>query len=324
MIDERWVAAIEGSDTDELIRVVDGLCEIREWDTLIELRRRCDEAVTRGKQLWGVSEFIRYRLALDAPGRWAGPVVSEGESRFTLGPLTEVAASTKTWGELDPHLAPGPHRAMVAHERVVRGETLLDADVDPHVLELPLDLEPWEPAYEIPRYRSDRLEVGTPPAPSVGEAAGLSAGPAVDDPDGPRSLLALVDHWVDDSNGRAEAVCVEGDAGAAVGALGVSRAGLARIDPATALAWMAWAAADGGAHGRRRGTALGRFSAWWTAHELAGLDWPVGPADLGAAVHDLAWFRWDEGAPETGWVLKLAVESAGEGLSWAVSAVDRE
>src|SRR5690554_1170837 len=106
LTDERTRKAIEASDTDELVRIVDGYSEARDWQALVELRRRCDEAVTRGKQLWGVAEYVRYRLALDAPAEWAGPVVTEGPSRFTLGPLPEVAASTKSWAELEPYLEP--------------------------------------------------------------------------------------------------------------------------------------------------------------------------------------------------------------------------
>ncbi|HIE21824.1 MAG TPA: hypothetical protein EYP73_04425 [Acidimicrobiia bacterium] len=77
MIEARAIEAIEASDTDELLRVVDGFCATRAWDDLVELRSRCREAVGRGKQLWGVEEHIRYRLALEAPAAWAGPVVSE-------------------------------------------------------------------------------------------------------------------------------------------------------------------------------------------------------------------------------------------------------
>ncbi|MGA7272955.1 MAG: hypothetical protein WB239_17925, partial [Acidimicrobiia bacterium] len=80
MIDERTARAIETSDTDELIRVVDGHADSRDWAAMAELRRRCDEAVTRGKQLWGISEYILYRFALDGPGEWAGPAVGEGHT----------------------------------------------------------------------------------------------------------------------------------------------------------------------------------------------------------------------------------------------------
>ncbi|MEA1903083.1 MAG: hypothetical protein U9N56_06115, partial [Actinomycetota bacterium] len=82
MITQRAIEAIESSDTDDLIRVIDGHCETSSWEDLIELRARCGEALTRGKQLWGVEELIRYRLALEAPPKHAGPVVSEGVARF--------------------------------------------------------------------------------------------------------------------------------------------------------------------------------------------------------------------------------------------------
>ena len=85
---------------------------------------------------------------------------------------------------------------------------------------------------------------------------------------------------------------------------------------------MAWTAASGGAHARRRGMAAGRFDAWWTAATVAGLgdDWT--PDELGRAVGELHWFVWDAGEPDTGWWFRLAVDDPGHGLAWAVTAAD--
>jgi hypothetical protein len=320
--DERTRRAIEASDTDELIRIVDGHVAARAWETMADLRRRCDDALTRGKQLWAITEYIRYRFALDAPGEWAGPAINEGPTRFTLGPLPEVAASSKTWAELEPHLAPGPERAMTAHERVIRGEDLHDAAVDPLVVELPLVLQEWEPGYPVATYHADRVEAPTPRREAMPALSDLRRADRVDDADGCRALLSVVEHWVETSNGRAQAACVEGDAAGAVAALGPSRAALRPVAGAEALSWVAWAGASGGAHGRRRGAAAGRFAAWWVAHELAGLEWPVAPEQLGDAVGSLRWHLWWDGTPDTGWALRLAVESPGEGLAWAMAAVD--
>ena len=126
MISQRAIDAVEASDTDELLRVVDGYCKQQGWGALVNLRERCQEALTRGKQLWGIDEHVRYRLALEAPGSFAGPVLAEGAARFALGPLAEVAASTKSWADLDEHLEHGPERATFAAERAVRGEDEVD------------------------------------------------------------------------------------------------------------------------------------------------------------------------------------------------------
>lgn len=323
VVDERTLEAIEASDTDALVRIVDGYAESRDWEALVALRRRCDEAVTRGKQLWGISEYVRYRLALDAPGEWAGPVVSEGPSRFTLGPLPEVAASTKTWADLEPYLEPTPERTMVANERVLRGEDLREIEVDTPVLELPLCLQEWEPRYPLAMYEPDRVEAPSPPRPSFRpKELDNAAGEVVEDSESVSALLGVVEHWVASSNGRAQAVCVEGGVRAAVAALGVRRAGFDEVTSADAMAWLAWAAASGGAYARRRGAAAGRFSAWWAAHEIAGLEWPVDPDELGGEIAKLSWYLWTDGSPETGWILQVAVESPAEGLAWALSAVD--
>ncbi len=110
----------------------------------------------------------------------------------------------------------------------------------------------------------------------------------------------------------------------AVAALGPRLVRWARLTPAQAFAVMAWAAASGGAHGRRRGAAAGRVEAWWTAAVLTGLDdtWPVDPDELGEAANELRWYAWSRDEPATGWALRLAVEDPTDGLAWAVSASD--
>ena len=110
----------------------------------------------------------------------------------------------------------------------------------------------------------------------------------------------------------------------ALAALGARRGRIAEVDLAHALAAMAWTGASGGAHGRRRGMAAGRFAAWWALTALTGLldDWPVPPEQLHAATNRLRWYRWDVGEPETGWSLRLAIEDPQRGRAWAVSAVD--
>ena len=128
-------SAVAAGDLDALIRLVDGLCSAREWGRVVELRDRCRHALEqRGLQLWPAAEYAEYRLALEAPADVAASVVTEEAGRFALGPLWEVAASTHACDVLDPHLAPGPSRSLAAHERVLRGEDLRDADVDDQVL----------------------------------------------------------------------------------------------------------------------------------------------------------------------------------------------
>ncbi|HEX6945860.1 MAG TPA: hypothetical protein VF246_00690 [Acidimicrobiia bacterium] len=315
--DTRIVQAIESSDTDELLRIVDGMVASRDWEGLVSLRRRCQEAVTRGRQLWGVDEHIRYRLALQAPGRWAGPAVTEGPARFALGPLAEVAASTKTWEELAPHLSPGPERLTTAAERVVRGESGTGPIVD-----LPDHLQPWEPEYRTPTYHSDRVEDQSPPPPAVEPVDLPKEVGTVSDPDSEDALAHLVSAWTDESNGRCQTVTVEGGIVDAIRGLGLSAARLARIPAGDALAWMAWAGASAGAHGRRRGAAAGRYGAWWVVATLCDLDWPPDPDAMGEAVRRLEWAWFDDGAPGTGWQLRLAVADPDTGLAWAVSAID--
>ncbi|MDX1468360.1 MAG: hypothetical protein R3258_03375 [Acidimicrobiia bacterium] len=317
MIDSRAIEAIEHSDTDELLRVIDGYTESGMWQKLVELRMRCREAVTRGKQLWGVEEHIRYRLALEAPAQFAGPVVTEGAARFALGPLAEVAASTKTWDEMAPHLDPGPERSTFAAERVIRGDR-----VDEPLADVPGVLLAWEPAYPTATYKPDKVQAPSPRVPNVEPETISDGGERVGDPESEGALYDLVQAWTEESNGKAEVVSVAGSAEQAIRHLGLTSANVAEIDSGLAIAWMAWAAASGGAHGRRRGAAAGRYGAWWVLATIFDLDWPVDPDILGNTTSRLRWLWFDDGAPATGWSLRIAVEDPSVGLSWAVSAID--
>jgi hypothetical protein len=317
VISQRAIEAIEASDTDELLRVIDGLCHNGSWDEAVELRMRCGEAVGRGKQLWGVEEHIRYRLALEAPGPWAGPAVSEGVARFALGPLPEVAASTKTWSELAPHIDDGPWREVTAAERVVRGEQ----EIGP-IPDLPDRLADWEPAYPLATYKPDKVEAPSPQAPSVTPAELPDEVTTVDDPQSEAALFDLVQPWVTESNGRCETSVVEGGALAAIRALGLSRARVGELQPEAALRWLCWAGASGGAHGRRRGAAAGRYGVWWVLATLGDLDWPPDPTEVGNALRGLRFYWFDDGSPGTGWELRLAIEDTETGLAWAIAAVD--
>jgi hypothetical protein len=317
---------VSEAELDELIREIDGLCAQRDWDGLVALRDRCRAALARGKQLWPAASYAEYRLALDGPGPWAARIVAEpGAGRFALGPLSEVAASSHRWDELSGHAA-GPQLGLAAHERVVRGENLRGAvDADADVLEVPLVLASWEPDYPRAEYKPSEALFPTPPVPVLrGAAVVTEPAPVIDDADAVRALVELAAAWTTESNGRAEAVAVRGDAAGAVAALGARRARLVELSPADGLAWMAWTAASGGAHGRRRGMAAGRFNAWWALAAMAGLldDWPVTADELGPAAGELRWFMWDAAEPETGWGLRLAVEDPVDGRAFALLAID--
>ncbi len=317
MISQRATEAIEASNTDDLLRVIDGYCAALEWDLLLELKNRCREALSRGKQLWGVEEHIRYRLALEAPAEVAGPIVSEGPSRFTLGPLAEVVASTKSWGDLEPHLQAGPIRRTVAAERVVRGD-----EVDEDIADLPSSTMDWEPGYPVAKYKADQVQTPSPKTPEMVETSMPTAFEAVDDPASEDALADLVQPWTEESNGRCQTATVQGSHLEAIRALGLTQARVARLDTGGALRWMAWAGASGGAHGRRRGSASGRYLAWWVIANLADLDWPADLTEMGAAAQRLKWHWFDDGSPDTGWVLRLSAEDNASNLAWAISAID--
>jgi hypothetical protein len=322
---ESLATAVERGDVDDLVRLVDALCASREWERLLELRDRCQQAVERGRQLWPVAAHAEYRLALEAPGRFAATVLVEGAGRFAPGPLPEVAASTHEWADLAPHAPPGPAAVLAAHERVVRGEDLTGETLPgPPVLDLPLRLADWEPEYLLAHYRPDGVDLPGPTLPALTPVEVLPSAPDGSHDPATTALLDVVRAWTEGSEGRAEATTVRGDAATAITALGRDRVRMAELSPSAALCTLAWAGASGGAHARRPGAAAGRFAAWWAGAALTGLldEWPLDAARLGAALTRLRWHAWDSGGTPTGWRLHLAIEDPSSGHSWAVAAVD--
>lgn len=326
------VELVDAGDLDELIRHVDRLAAAADWEGLEDLRHRARRAFTeRGRQLWPVATRAEYRLALDAPGPWAAAVVVDGAGHLGPGPLAEVAASTHTWEELADHLPPGPAAAWCAHERVARGDDLHgDERVAAGGPELSLRLAPWEPTYPTPTYRPTGLEEPSSPASAQARTEAmvpLTLPRAVAGGEDPATaaLVEVVRTWRVASNGRARAVVVTGDAPTAIASLGVTEARATRVGVDVVAACLAWAAASGGAHGRRSGLARGRFEAWWALAALCGLEepWPPDPEELGDVAAELQWWLFsDVAASAGGWSLRLAVEDPLDGLAWALAATD--
>ena len=316
---------IHRADLDGLVRLIDSFGASRQWDRLLAIRDRSKAALQTGRQLWPAATLAEYRLALWAPPEWAARVLDEESGRFTIGPLTEVVAQHHELAALRPHLADSPRLGFIAHERALRGEAIAD-DV-PNPLELPFALQPWEPAYALATYSDAGIEAPAPPMVVANRFVPIDAdgsGEEIDDEGVHLAVRQLFEPWTASSNGRVEVRCVEGTAAQAVMAHGVRRASLARIEPAEALAWLAWAGASGGAHGRRRGAAIGRFGAWWLLAALGDLvdEWPPDPAELGELAGQLEWSWWSANEPHLGWEVRLVVEDPVEGYAWSISALD--
>ena len=315
---------VHRADLDGLVRLVDSLTAGREWSELLRLRDRARAAVETGRQLWPAATLAEYRLALHAPAEWAARVLDGESGRFTIGPLAEVVASRLGWADLDG-LVVGPVAAGVAHERVARGEDLTGLEVLP-VIELPLSLADWEPAYTVPSYSDEGIDDPAPPVAPVWTEHELDGRHpvTVDDEDSDRAFRQLVETWTDSSTGRCGFICVEGDPLDALAALGLRRVRTSPLSIGDAVDLLAWAGATGAAHGRRRGAAIGRFGAWWLLAAICDLGepWPPDPEALGSSAESIEWSWWDGFEPSAGWRLSLCAHDRAAGLSWAMSAAD--
>ena len=319
---------IHSVDLDGLVRLIDERCNNDDWAGLLRIRDR-SRAATRetGRQLWPAATLAEYRLALLAPPQWAA-IVLDGESgRFTIGPLSEVVAVRHTWAELKPHLAALPIALFVAHERAIRGEVIAPESLSdlPPVIDIPAAIQTWEPDYPVSMYSDVGAEHPEPPATGQLESvvATNDGVPVIDQPT-EMAVRQLVETWTTASTGRAEVICVEGAHLDALGALGVRRARIVEINAKEAISQLAWAGASGGAEGRRRGMAIGRFSAWWLLGALGDLQdsWPPANDEVIELLDTLRWFRWDANEPPGGWRLQLLIHDPDEMVSWAINASD--
>jgi hypothetical protein len=323
---------------------------------VLRLRDACLAATEEtGRQLWGPARFAAYRVALDAPAELAAAMLEPGVVRFGLGPLTEVVAQHHRFADLAPHLD-SSLVAVVAQERVLRGEDLRD-DADAAAAladsgaEVPLVLQPFEPAYTLPEYRADtRIDGGFVLPDDAWAALAAQAGPStaaeapVIAPGGRAAALERVLHdaiepWLSGSDGAAELVTVCGGADDAARALlgrlarahGDATLERRAIEAAQLLGLVAFAAASGGVHGRRRGGAAGRASAWWLARTATGLDGAGSddPAGIGQDAIDELEFRLEDlelvalrSPREAAWRLELAMADPTAGWAVAIAAFD--
>jgi len=326
-----------------------------QWDAVLALRDACLAATEEtGRQLWGPARFAAYRVALDAPAELAAAMLEPGVVRFGLGPLTEVVAQHHRFAELAPHLD-SSLLAVVAQERVLRGEDLReDPDAAAALADsgagVPLALQPFEPAYTLPEYRADTRIDGGFLLPDDGwaalttDASASAAEPPPIEPAGRAAALARVLHdaiepWLSGSDGMAELATVRGDVDGAARELhrrlaqvhGDAALDRRPIDATQLLGLVAFAAASGGVHGRRRGAASGRVSAWWLARTATGLD--AAALDDAALIDqdaiDELEFRLEDlelaalrTPRDAAWRLELAVADPTAGWAVAIAAFD--
>jgi hypothetical protein len=196
-------------------------------------------------------------------------------------------------------------------------------------LETPLELQSWEPTYELAVYRDNSAEFPSPELPptSTGRvvtAATLSESATTQDNAVVDAVHQLVGAWTTSSNGALQMGAARGDETHALTSLGITSATLRELNPTQALALLAWAGASGGAFGRRRGAAAGRDGAWWLLGALSGRSdqWPLEHDQIGDVVHSLKWWWFDADQSPTGWQLQLVIVDEQRGLSWAVNARD--
>ena len=336
-MDEDLDPLIDRADLDGLVRLIDARCATRDWEGLYRLRERARLATQTGRQVWPAATLAEYRLALHGDLEWAARVLHEDGGRFTIGPLTEVIAQNHAWADLAGLLPDGPRRAFVAHERVIRGESIDAASVGDFldVLDVPVEMQPWEPTYPVATYSDQGIEAPSPSDNWRHEWIDIDADEIfddmiVEDPFVRDALRSLVEPWTASSVGQAAAVVVDGTANDALSALGIRTFRLTPITTEQALQWLAWCGSSGGCHDRRRGAALGRFGVWWLLAAIGGFteEWDQLRVEknlsqeVGDTAQALRWFRYDTGERQP-YELSLVAEDPDNAIAIALRAHDR-
>jgi hypothetical protein len=313
---------IRSADLDGLVRHVDDTCASREWDHLVRIRNEARSAVNTGRQLWPIATLANYRLALWAPAEFAVRALDDTARTFMPGPVSEILAVHHSWEDMNEHLAPGHDRSLVAYERALRGDEI--DENEPAVLDLAINPQWWEPLYSLAIYTDDGVQFDSVDTAATNVILTAAHAEAISD-NTVDVFRRMMEPWTAQSNGTAHAAVVEGGVEEALGALGLSSAGITDITHLEALQLLGWAASSGGAHGKRRGAATGRSEAWWLLATFTGLDedWPCDAEELGEVIETLNFsvFRNEE-VPTTGWGLNMIIEDPEEGLTVALSATD--
>jgi len=179
----------------------------------------------------------------------------------------------------------------------------------------------------LAEYHDNEAKFPSPAIPNMGNAIAVPATSAnvIHDSEVSTAFHQLVDAWTTQSNGELRIACVNGSVLDALATLDIQDARLSLLTSGEALAWLTWAGASGGAHGRRRGNALGRDAAWWTVAALTEktFHWPLSNDELATAVNSLQWFWWDANEPTTGWNVRLCVHHADRNRSCALLLTDK-
>ena len=245
--------SIHRADLDGLVRLVDALTAIARLGRAAArcataARPRSRPAASCGRRRRWPSTAWRW-----GAGRVGGRVLDEDAGRFTIGPLTEVVAAaphvrragrtSRRWAaaRLRRPRARAPRRT--GRGRLSGGSRARHPAAAPAV---GAGLPRW-PTYT--RRRRDGTGASAPVPTTPGRRPSARP-PVADDPEVAArraSAARAVDRVV---QRPCRVAAVEGDADAAVAALGVRRRTAARSTPTEALAWLAWAGASGGAHGR--------------------------------------------------------------------------
>ena len=316
---------MQRADLDGLVRHVNNTVADRDWDHLVRIRDASRLAVDTGRQLWPIATLANVRLALWAPAEYAVQSLDDHVRTFMPGPVSEILAVHHTWDELAPMLAHGHHRSLYAYERALRGDSV-DLD-EVGVLDIPIVPCDWEPLYAVATYTDDGGEFPSPPMPDRGETLDTTNDFVVlDDIDVQSAFRQLMEPWTAQSNGQASCIMTQGGPSHALRALGFVDVDAEPLTPASALAWLAWAGASGGAHGKRRGAASGRFGAWWTLAAISGMsqEWPLDQDEFGEILQQMNFWWWDDDEARSGWELRIVIEDPEEEISCALRAADTD
>src|SRR4029078_837045 len=109
---------------------------------------------------------------------------------------TEVVAENHQFSDLRSALPDGPRGGFIAHECALRGQAVSSKLSNP--LDIPFELQPWEPQYCLANYSDDGVSAPAPHLPAVSECEPMPShgGEVIDDPEVALAVRQLIEPWI--------------------------------------------------------------------------------------------------------------------------------
>ena len=156
---------VHRADLDGLVRLVDTFCAAADWAALFELRNRSRRRHDRPPAVAG-SDARRVPAGAVGAGRMGRTRARRGERPVHDRTADRGRRAASSIQRPAAHLPDGPRVGFIAHECALRGQSIATGG---NPLEIPFELQPWEPQYALAEYSDEGVAAEAPPLPRAAQ-----------------------------------------------------------------------------------------------------------------------------------------------------------